>query len=1237
MGKINAIQNAIKELEGGSFQKLFDAYLFKKYKFNNIQTLGVQDGTNKTTKGTPDSFVVDEDGKYILIMYGTVEQDAFGKMKKDILSCFDKDKLEIDESKIKKIICAYSSTNIHIEQQEELRRIISGIEVEPIGLSTISHDLLVNFPFLAAEYLHIQVDTHQIFSRDEFIKVYDKNGMNAPLDMDLQYREDEKEKLYAMINSSKVTLVTGGAGVGKTRLVLEVCKQFEADGWNVLCIKNNGELLYNDVQYYTSDEKKYMLFIDDANQTTSLEYILDYVFALSDNSIVKIIMTVRDYAKHRVKCIVCKHMIPEEISINVLKDDEIKGILKENLGILNENYSDRIVQIAKGNPRLAILAGKISMENGYLAISNATDIYVQYYGNIIETAELTESAVNVLFVVSLLGTMRYKESVIALKILELVGINAESFIDLCHDLNEKELIDLYQDEVAKVSDQSLGNYIIEYILIEKKNISILQLLQIGFPEFKNKLVYALNTLRSLFYSEDMEHYIEEQVNKSWDMADESQQEEYLKSFHALNEEKALSLLKKKIDNAQRVELDILSFDIEGKKNYNTIHSDEVSILSSYKYSKYFEDSMELLLLFYKKRPDLIMDFYFAFSNRMSFDLHSYNLNYEKEYKIVDCLWRFANKGKDVNVTILLLHVLKELLECGIDRSEVGNHKGTINMFHFQILFTDGSKKIRYLIWQILSWVYTDDRYKKLVSSILSNSYVNGVSSKEAKRIYEYDLQCIKELFFDKWEFLSFEQCKILRELEKYAEWMEIENKDFFGRYYENKDFVIYNTLVTEHIGDRTFDETEAERKRQIEEMIKEYNADDYIHLFEICRECEKNNDVESWGLKSGIDIVFSTVESDIELYYEIVKEYLQCQAPYGSNANRIVDILLKNFGIEDTKKLVEEKEFPYKHNWLSAIWEIVPKIMLNKELIKEFLEFVKEEVYLDNPDFPTVLCLDKYREFDDTIVKKVSEIIIGSPLKEGYYIAEFLDYRHQDSAIESIINLFDNEVGLLEKLYLLAFGNHFDYSGKLLLKLVNRNFSFWDEFTKKLQGNIHRTSYEHNIFESIWSLDNYNELIQVAYENMLGDYFGFMIRDESETIFANSKNTSDFIKQRKKQWIKKYIEQNIESNRKIKMIFEIIASYFPADRKEFLLELINYTKDVELFKAIPLFASFTSWSGSEVPLIEKKIDFLSDLVKSFKGVDFIEHRAYLKERKNSYERYKQDVLIREYLENDDIA
>lgn len=168
-------------------------------------------------------------------------------------------------------------------------------------------------------------------------------------------------------------------------------------------------------------------------------------------------------------------------------------------------------------------------------------------------------------------------------------------------------------------------------------------------------------------------------------------------------------------------------------------------------------------------------------------------------------------------------------------------------------------------------------------------------------------------------------------------------------------------------------------------------------------------------------------------------------------------------------------------------------------------------------------------------------------------------------------------------------------------------------------------------------MDGYKELIQIAFENMLGDYFGFLVEDEGAAIFANSKETSEFIKERKKEWIKDYIEKNIGNSNNLKMIFNVIATFFASNRIEFLLELMNYTKDIEVFTFIPLFASSASWSGSEVPLIEKKIDFLSDLITSLKGANFIEHRAYLKERKNSYESYKQDILIKEYLENSDIA
>ncbi len=185
MSIINTIENAIVSLDGGKYQKLMDAYLMRKYQFSNIHPLGVQTGTDKPTKGTPDSYVECDNGKYIIIMYGSVEAASYKKMESDILSCFNANKLSLSVDKIEKIICAFTSTNLHVEQIEALKNLIKGVKIELIGLGTVAHDLVFKYRFLASRFLDIPVDTGQVFDIEEFVNHYDAGGMNAPLGLEL--------------------------------------------------------------------------------------------------------------------------------------------------------------------------------------------------------------------------------------------------------------------------------------------------------------------------------------------------------------------------------------------------------------------------------------------------------------------------------------------------------------------------------------------------------------------------------------------------------------------------------------------------------------------------------------------------------------------------------------------------------------------------------------------------------------------------------------------------------------------------------------------------------------------------------------------------------------------------------------------------------------------------------------------------------------------------------------------
>ena len=255
----NYIQSKIMDLEGGAFQSLLDEYLYKKYNFSNIETLGVQVGTNKPTKGVPDSYVRTDDGKYILINYGSVKDQPVKKIKADILSCFDKAKLILKKNKIEKIICCHCSANLHIEQSEEITKSIRGVKIELIGLGTISHDLALRYPNIAKNHLGIQIDTDQFFDIDDFVKVYDANGINAPIDCGFLHRKNEIESICSNIRDNTATVLTGPSGIGKTRLAIEVCRML-IEEYNVYCVRSNGNSIYDDIKYYVDNPGKYLIF-----------------------------------------------------------------------------------------------------------------------------------------------------------------------------------------------------------------------------------------------------------------------------------------------------------------------------------------------------------------------------------------------------------------------------------------------------------------------------------------------------------------------------------------------------------------------------------------------------------------------------------------------------------------------------------------------------------------------------------------------------------------------------------------------------------------------------------------------------------------------------------------------------------------------------------------------------------------------------------------------------------------
>ena len=1222
------------QLEGGAFQSLFDEYLYKKYKFTNIQTLGVQSATNKPTKGTPDAYVLTEDEKYILINYGSVSSQPADKIRADILSCFNTAKLSLEKDRIKKIICGHCSTNIHIEQFNSTIEMLEGIEIELIGIDTLSHDLALIYPHIAKNQLGVEIDTNQFFDIEDFVKAYDANGINAPIDCEFLHRKEEIDATCKSISENAVTVLTGPSGIGKTRLAIEACRAWDNKDYKVYCVRSNGNFLYEDIKFYIDNPGKYMLFLDDANMVVSLDNVLQTILSLPPEYEIKILITVRDYARERVITTVSKYATPEIIEIGKFTDKEIKDILKTDLGIINPDYLKKISEIANGNVRLAILAGIRAVDEGYRAICNAEDIFMNYYGRILNEADLTKDDAIMLFLITVAGPVKGGENQLYIDLKKQYGseIREDEAVEKLYSL---ELIDWFKNEITKVSDQSLGNYILYYVLYEKRWISIESLISIAFPRYKNKVVYALKTIIDIFNSEDVAQYVKNSIISAWNNAPDGQDMEYLEAFHQANPDKALSIIKKKIENEKYADFDMHNFDVDSKKNYHNISTKEIGILGGFKYSGALNDSIELLVSYFEKRPDLIMDFYFVICEQFLYDKYSCNNKYKNEKELIDRLWEATDEGENYNFSILYIHVAQYALKTEFYYTEGGQNRRAFNFVRVTIGFSEDIALLRNKIWKTLGVLRTKKDYKEIVNDILSEVHFNGLDEKDSIAFLQSDFDTIFAEVIKK-DGTDFFDARIV---DRYREVAGQINSPIDERYLvseNNHDFRLSRILSREHLRGRTIEEDERIRKANISAEFDSYSLEDYKNLFETCRFLQDTiGENNLWSLSRGLDIVFELLEAKPDLYVDVIEEYFKNNAPFRLNGYRQVGFLLSNIGYDKTYNIMNEPDYLGKDTWLSLIWECINDHDITETVISDYNAFSEKNLAGNNPIVPSVRLLLRYGERDNGLKNR----ILNRIAEKANLSAAFLEYAYQDDDIKAIMDLFKDNYDTLSQIYMnaLEISDNLDYDGKLFIKIFEQRPSIWKKYVDWVKDHSRRDGYDQKIFNQIWNTEKWKECINYAYAVIIDDDMAFFIEHPARLLFGRAEKESNVVKDRKQQWLLDSLHENYADVDKCSRLIDVVVNIMPQWKQEFILEFIKGNKSIEDFKKIHLFPRSASWSGSEVPLILDKIEFLQDLKEKMKGVAYIEHREYIDEYRRNIEEYKRKVELREYLEEADYA
>lgn len=109
MSRLQTIENALASINETVFQELCDSFLIlKNENYRAFSRVGSQSGKQKTIKGTPDTFLLLPNGKYVFVEYSTNITKGVSKLREDIEKCLDTTKIYY----IRKRLCWYNQGTI---------------------------------------------------------------------------------------------------------------------------------------------------------------------------------------------------------------------------------------------------------------------------------------------------------------------------------------------------------------------------------------------------------------------------------------------------------------------------------------------------------------------------------------------------------------------------------------------------------------------------------------------------------------------------------------------------------------------------------------------------------------------------------------------------------------------------------------------------------------------------------------------------------------------------------------------------------------------------------------------------------------------------------------------------------------------------------------------------------------------------------------------------------------------